>query len=368
MPAVRDSVRRDGRGGGVASGLKPGERPAHRSLREAMSNITLFIPLLFVLLAGCSHDESATRVAVESEIDHSTPHVLTGPSGGTPEQVRTSMDPGVDVDEKEGEDGRTPLHLADRSNGEPPPATRSYPVHSHNDYLRHRPLHEALAAGCSSIEVDVHAVDGDLFVAHDRDQVVSGRTLGSMYLEPLAAQLEDSPRIYADDPAPLILMIDVKSSWTEAAPILREQLAPLARYLLPPAGTHSGDGGVMVVTSGAGSGRQGLDAGVAAVDGRPNDLGTGVDPVHMPVVSTSYAGMFRKWSTGSLDESDRRRMRSLGEAARAEGKLLRFWAAPDTPAAWDFLIEHGCGLISTDRPTTCCAHLAAEYKDSTRRR
>lgn len=333
-----------------------------------MSKITRFIPLLFVLLAGCSVDESATEVAVEPKVENSILHGLSESSDATPEQAQEFRDLGVDVDEKKGEDGRIPLHLAAQSKGGPPTATRSYPVHSHNDYLRLRPFHEALAAGCSSIEVDVHVVDGDLSVAHDRDQVVPGRTLGIMYLEPLAALLERSPRIYADDPAPLILMIDVKSSWSEAAPILRERLAPLARYLLPPAGTHSGDGGVMVVTSGAGSGRQGLDAGVAAVDGRPNDLGTGVDPVHMPVVSTSYAGMFRKWSTGSLDESDRRRMRSLGEAARAEGKLLRFWAAPDTPAAWDFLIEHGCGLISTDRPTTCCAHLAAEYKDSTRRR
>ena len=44
---------------------------------------------------------------------------------------------------------------------------------------------DALDAGFCSVEADVFAVDGALWVAHDRIHLDSKRTLTSLYLDPL---------------------------------------------------------------------------------------------------------------------------------------------------------------------------------------
>ena len=51
--------------------------------------------------------------------------------------------------------------------GEPHPA-----AHAHNDYEHDRPLLDALEHGFTSVEADVWLVDGELRVAHDREDAV----------------------------------------------------------------------------------------------------------------------------------------------------------------------------------------------------
>src|SRR5262249_51413181 len=58
-------------------------------------------------------------------------------------------------------------------------------VHAHNDYEHKRPLFDALEHGFCSVEADIYLVDGQLLVAHQRNQVKSERTLQKLYLEPL---------------------------------------------------------------------------------------------------------------------------------------------------------------------------------------
>ncbi|HOK78354.1 MAG TPA: hypothetical protein PLW35_11615, partial [Verrucomicrobiota bacterium] len=58
-------------------------------------------------------------------------------------------------------------------------------AHAHNDYEHARPLLDALECGFCSFEADVHLVDGELLVAHDRIRTRPERTLTALYLEPL---------------------------------------------------------------------------------------------------------------------------------------------------------------------------------------
>ena len=60
-------------------------------------------------------------------------------------------------------------------------------AHAHNDYEHDRPLYDALDHGFTSVEADIHLVDGQLHVAHDSDEITPNRTLRSLYLEPLPA-------------------------------------------------------------------------------------------------------------------------------------------------------------------------------------
>lgn len=63
------------------------------------------------------------------------------------------------------------------------PDPRVHPLpqaHAHNDYEHDRPLQDALSHGFSSVEADVWLVDGELLVAHDREDVDPSRTLESL--------------------------------------------------------------------------------------------------------------------------------------------------------------------------------------------
>ncbi|MCP3932477.1 MAG: hypothetical protein GY705_25680, partial [Bacteroidetes bacterium] len=59
------------------------------------------------------------------------------------------------------------------------------PAHSHNDYEHERPLFDALDCNFKSFEADVFSIGDSLFVAHDFDKIKPGRTLRTLYLEPL---------------------------------------------------------------------------------------------------------------------------------------------------------------------------------------
>ena len=76
--------------------------------------------------------------------------------------------------------GAAPAHEAPRET-----AAVHQRAHAHNDYEHARPLHDALDHGFTSVEADIWLVDGELLVAHDLEDVRPGRTLESLYLQPL---------------------------------------------------------------------------------------------------------------------------------------------------------------------------------------
>ena len=100
-------------------------------------------------------------------------------------------------------------------------------AHAHNDYEHKRPLQDALDHGFTSVEADVWLVDGQLLVAHDRDQGVPGRTLESLYLSPLEARRKmNGGTEYPGWDGNFQLLIDVKSdagpTWAAIDQVLRE--------------------------------------------------------------------------------------------------------------------------------------------------
>src|SRR5688500_1198313 len=84
---------------------------------------------------------------------------------------------------------------------------------AHNDYHQSRPLFDALEQGFTAVEADVFLVDGQLMLGHGRRDVEPGRTLTSVYLDPLSDLVEHRGHVYADQS--FMLLVDVKS---EAGP------------------------------------------------------------------------------------------------------------------------------------------------------
>ncbi|KAL8933776.1 MAG: hypothetical protein Q9211_005586, partial [Gyalolechia sp. 1 TL-2023] len=133
------------------------------------------------------------------------------------------------------------------------------PCHSHNDYWRHVPLYDALAAGCIGVEADVwfdSSLEDDLYVGHDRNSLKSERTLNSLYIDPLLTilNIQNKPStlfqsnqttlfpvpgdrkigVFESSPSTsLTLLIDLKTASDTTFPIVLAALRPLlkANYL-----------------------------------------------------------------------------------------------------------------------------------------
>lgn len=247
------------------------------------------------------------------------------------------------------------LVLASTLSAQPPgevTAARAEPRgHAHNDYEAAEPLHAALAAGMASIEADVFLEKGKLLVAHTRLQLDPSKTLEGLYLAPLE-RLRKEGRLARFAGRPLILLIDLKSealvTWKAVEQRLR-RYPDLVQHVVkgqlhrrPVQAVISGNRPVHAIA--------GATTRHSAIDGRLGDLES-TAPLHlMPLISASWRSTFTWRGRGSFPESERRRLEALAREAARQGRLLRFWGAPDHPTAWTHLRAAGVTLLNTDHP------------------
>ncbi|MGE3175036.1 MAG: phosphatidylinositol-specific phospholipase C/glycerophosphodiester phosphodiesterase family protein [Planctomycetota bacterium] len=246
-----------------------------------------------------------------------------------------------------------------------PPAPCADPalrLHGHNDYLQPVPLRSALELGLGSIEADVFLEDGELRVGHDRWMLRPGRTLRSMYLEPLrAAVAAHGGRSLRADGAPLVLLVDIKADGEAVYRALRRELAEYAPMLTRFAPGRVEPGAVTVLLSGDRPRRTvaAESERLSALDGRLADLdATPPPPVDLvPWISDRWSKVSDWTGSDELLPDEPLRVAALVAKAHAQGRALRFWGAPDRVEGWRFLFEAGVDHIGTDQPARAAAAL-----------
>lgn len=223
--------------------------------------------------------------------------------------------------------------------------------HAHNDYLHGKPLRDALAAGCRSVEADVFVEDGELRVGHDRWMLRAHRSLRRLYLEPLRQRVREHSGSVHGDGMPFVLLVDLKQGGDEVLATLARELADFAPMLTRVGGEHVESGAVTVVLSGSRPGVDALGPGerLFALDGRLRDLDAELPAFAVPLVSEPWTRHFTWDGFGPMDEPERAKLADLVRRARARGRWLRFWGAPDRPETWDLWREQGGIWIHTDR-------------------
>lgn len=235
--------------------------------------------------------------------------------------------------------------------GDPKPLLR---VHAHNDYEHARPLWDALEHGFTSVEADIHLVDGKLLVAHDLSDAKPEKTLQSLYLDPMAKLArEHGGRLYSGWPS-VILLVDIKSKAEPTYEVLKPILQAYADVLTRFEHGVIQSNAITIVLSGNRP-RASLLAETsryAAYDGRLEDLGTGASPVFMPLVSDDWSRHFKWRGNGSFPADERAKLKDFVAKARGEKKLLRLWGAPDNEKIWTELNDAGVDLINSDRLAT----------------
>src|SRR5206468_10182866 len=96
-------------------------------------------------------------------------------------------------------------------------------AHAHNDYEHTHPLFDALKQGFGSIEPDIYLVNGDLLVAHNREDCRPERNLEKLYLAPLKKRFDANKQIIPGLKT-LILLIDIKSDAVPTYQALEKQI------------------------------------------------------------------------------------------------------------------------------------------------
>lgn len=217
-------------------------------------------------------------------------------------------------------------------------------THSHNDYEQQRPFELGYENGFGSIEADVWLKEGKLYVAHDAKDINSGKTLSSLYLDPLEKKLkENKGKIYGDRKKGLQVLIDIKS---EALPTLDEIVKELEAHpsLINQKNLHFVISGNRPKPS-----TYGTYPTFIYFDGRPSEEYDKEALQKIGLISESYY-KFARWNgQGEISANERAALLSVINKAHEMGKPFRFWATPDTEASWKLFMELGVDYINTDK-------------------
>lgn len=229
-------------------------------------------------------------------------------------------------------------------------------AHAHNDYVHARPLTDALAKGFTSVEADVWLVDGRLLVGHDLADVKPGRTLSSLYLEPLAKRIRaNGGAVYRRWTGEFQLLIDVKSAATATYRAIHKELRKRRGFV-----TSYVDGEVRTkaVTAVISGGRdlalmQSQGIRYAGYDGRISDLDSGIPTNVMPLVSDSWWPRFSWLGNGPMPDNERAELLDIVQRAHVAGYRVRFWGTPDIKSperrsVWTELLAAGVDHLNSD--------------------
>jgi glycerophosphoryl diester phosphodiesterase len=232
------------------------------------------------------------------------------------------------------------------------PAVTPLPnAHAHNDYFHRRPLLDALEQGFCSVEADIHLVEGQLLVAHDRSATRPERTLEALYLRPLRERVRANHGTVHPGAREFFLLIDFKTGADTTYEALRRVLQHYSDFLTRFRPEATDTNAVTIIISGNRP-REMLAAEftrLAAMDGRIPDLDGKASQHFIPWISDNWLSHFKWRGQGPMPADEKAKLRQLVEKAHQQGRRVRFWGAPDVEAIWQEQTAAGVDFINADK-------------------
>jgi alkaline phosphatase len=210
-------------------------------------------------------------------------------------------------------------------------------AHAHNDYEHESPFYEAFSLGFGSIESDVYAVNGQLWVAHDAKDLKATRTLQKLYLDPIIQVLKSGKMGNFHQ-----FLIDSKMSADSTLPLIIQALEPHKDLIIK----HK----LRIVISGN---RPPVADYVKypawiTFDGRSNEPVPSFLASHVELESEAFY-KFGVWSGNvPMVPALRDKVKAYVDRVHAAGRKVRLWATPDTLMAYQTLLDLGVDYIGTD--------------------
>lgn len=228
-------------------------------------------------------------------------------------------------------------------------------MHSHNDYRQRVPFYQAYAQMFASIEADIYTTDkeGELLVAHDRQELPTASTIDELYLEPLVRLFgRNGGKAWKGSDKTLILLVDLK---TPADPTLDYLIGKLKKHpevFDPKVNPYA----VRVVISGNRPAPEKFREypSLVSFDGDKVDY-TPEQLERVSMISLNLRNYTRWNGKGAIRSEDSDRMYEVIDKAHALGKPIRFWGTPDGAVPWSVFHTMGVDYINTDAPEACAA-------------
>jgi alkaline phosphatase len=220
-------------------------------------------------------------------------------------------------------------------------------AHSHNDYEQDTPFFMAYNAHFGSIEADIWAVNGQLFVAHDKADIKSDRTLDSLYIQPIVRLVRNNGgKAWSDHPSTFQLMIDLKTEVEPTLPLLVELLKKYPDVFDPKQNNNA----IRIVITGnrpePSDFRNYPD--FILFDGNVNRKYDDQQLKRIALYSENLRS-FTSWNgQGEILQNEEKRLRQTIDSVHGLNKEIRFWNAPDTDRAWKILMDLKVNYINTD--------------------
>ncbi|GAB3760717.1 alkaline phosphatase [Spirosoma pomorum] len=246
--------------------------------------------------------------------------------------------------------------------------TRQYSpaqAHAHNDYEHTIPFWQAYDQQFGSIEADIYARNGQLYVAHDTADITPDRTLDALYLQPIVGKVKaNKGKAYADADYTLQWLIDLKTPAAQSLPLLVKALSAYPDVF----GTN---GPVQVVVSGnvPAPAQFAQFPDWLKFDGRPTVTYTAEQLTHIGLISQDFKKYTRWNGKGLIVKKERDAIQAVVDQVHKQGKKIRFWATPDNINTWKSLMNLGVDFINTDNLSGLGRFLStrqtAEYAEPT---
>jgi len=229
-------------------------------------------------------------------------------------------------------------------------------AHSHNDYENETPFLTAYNNHFGSIEADIWAVDGELYVGHNASDIKAGRTLDILYLQPVLNFFkQNSGKAWIDSDSTFQLLIDLKTTVEPTLSLLVEKLKKYPQVFDPFTNKHA----VMIVITGNRPDPDSFEKypryiyfdGLVKLKYSPDEL------KRVPLFSENIK-QFSLWNgMGEIPDREKTRLSQITDSLHLLNKKIRFWNCPDNENSWATYINIGIDYLNTDHITGLSEYL-----------
>ncbi|HVT27140.1 MAG TPA: hypothetical protein VHE81_03895, partial [Lacipirellulaceae bacterium] len=177
------------------------------------------------------------------------------------------------------------------------------------------------------------------------------RTLESLYLAPLADRVARNGGHVYPKACRFYLLIDIKSDPPTTYRILQTLFSKYSKMLSVVQKGKAEQRGVTVILTGDRPKHEVENSNprYAGYDGRLSDLNSHAPADLMPMISDNWSAHFHWKGNGPVPAGERAKLRAIVRQAHAAGRVVRFWAAPESETVWRELRSDGIDLINTDQ-------------------
>lgn len=220
-------------------------------------------------------------------------------------------------------------------------------AHSHNDYANDIPFWLAYNNHFGSIEADIWAVNGDLYVAHNSQDIKPEKTFDILYLQPIVKLFrQNKGNAWNDNSSTFQLLIDLKTTVEPTLSLLVEKLKKYPEVFDPKTNEHA----VRIVITGNRPVPESFSRYPEFIffDGLLNLKYSDDQLKRVPLYSENIK-QFSLWNgDGAIIEKERIRLTQIADSVHSINKKIRFWNCPDNENAWKTYIEIGIDYLNTD--------------------